>query len=74
MGSLAHPLDIQDRVNEVAGCCRFGAEPRSDLNALGIKCGEALDHAVEHDSAVMCKRMYRAYGALQEGHGYYNIN
>ncbi len=35
-------LDIQDRVDEIAGCggfVRYGAEPRSDLNACGIRCG-----------------------------------
>jgi hypothetical protein len=36
-------LDIQDWVDEIAGRSGFvrsGAEPRSDLNACGIRCGE----------------------------------
>jgi len=48
-------LDIQNRVDKIAGRSGFvrsGAEPRSDLNARGIRCGEALDDAVEDDSAV----------------------
>ena len=53
-------LDIQDRLDEIAGCngfVRSGAEPRSDLNTRGIRCGKALDHAIEHDSAVVGKGM-----------------
>ena len=60
-------LDIQDRVDEIAGCSGFvrsGAEPGSDLNACGIRCGEALDHAIEHDSTVMSKGMDRGCDAL----------
>ena len=60
-------LDIQDRIDEIAGCSGFvrsGAEPRSDLNACGIRCGKALDHAVEHDSALMGEGMDRGCDAL----------
>ena len=38
-------LDIKDRADEIAGRSGFvrsGAEPRSDLNACGIRCGEVL--------------------------------
>ena len=60
-------LDIQDWVDEIAGCggfVRSGAEPRSDLNACGIRCGKALDHAIEHDSALMGEGMDRGGDAL----------
>ncbi len=60
-------LDIQDRLDEIAGCSGFvrsGAEPRSDWNARGIRCVEAFDDAVEHDSALMGERMYRGCDAL----------
>ena len=60
-------LDIQDRIDEIAGRSGFvrsGAEPRSDLNARGIRCGEALDHAVEHYAAVMGKGMDRGRDAV----------
>ena len=60
-------LNIQDRVDEIAGCSglvRSDAEPRSDLNACGIRCGEALDHAVERDSAVMSEGMNRGCDSM----------
>ena len=60
-------LDIQDRVDEIAGCSGFvrsGAEHRSDLNARGIRCVEALYGAVEHDSALMGEGMDRGCDAL----------
>lgn len=60
-------LDIQDRLDEIAGSggfVRSSAEHRSDLNARGIRYGEALDHAVEHDSALMGEGMDRGGDAL----------
>ena len=41
-----------------------GAEPRSDWNACGIRCGEALDHAIEYDSTVMGKGMDRGCDSM----------
>ena len=51
-------LDIQDRIDEIAGYggfVRSGAEHRSDLNARGIGCGEAL--AATAASAVPPKKL-----------------